>query len=182
MALSPLGDEPALPAFVVVVPWPRNECSALAGAKTISYAENVVALAWAEARGADEALFLNLAGNLCEGTGSNVFVALDGRLLTPPLSAGCLAGVTRALLLETFEAEEADVPSASLGDVSEAFLTSTARGIQPISILDGRSFGDLPGPLTESAGAAFEKLAAARRKSAAGSPSPGSDGAARDRR
>ncbi|MDA8038859.1 MAG: aminotransferase class IV [Actinomycetota bacterium] len=164
VALSPLGDEPAGPASVVVVPWPRSERSALVGAKTISYAENVVALAWAEAHGADEALFLNLAGNLCEGTGSNIFVALGGRLLTPPLSAGCLAGVTRALLLEASAAEEGDIPSASLGEVSEAFLTSTTRGVQPISIFDGRSLGELPGPLTESAGTAFEKLAADRRK------------------
>ena len=54
----------------------------------------------ARAADADEALFANTVGNLCEGTGSNVFVGVDGRLLTPPLSSGCLAGVTRELLLE----------------------------------------------------------------------------------
>ena len=69
---------------VVVVPWPRNERGALAGLKTVSYGENVVALDFAAERGAGEALFGNLAGNLCEGTGTNVFVGIDGRLLTPP--------------------------------------------------------------------------------------------------
>ena len=85
---------------VVVVPWPRNEHGALVGLKTVSYGENVVALAFAADRGAGEALFGNLAGNLCEGTGTNVFVGLAGRLVTPPLSSGCLPGVTRDLLLE----------------------------------------------------------------------------------
>ena len=61
------------PTSVVTVPWPRNERGAVAGLKTTSYAENVVALAYANARGASEAIFANLAGNLCEGTGSNVF-------------------------------------------------------------------------------------------------------------
>ena len=92
---------------VSVVPWPRNERGAVAGLKTTSYAENVVALAHAHERDAGEALFANLAGYLCEGTGTNVFVAHAGRLVTPPLSSGCLAGVTRELLLEITEAAEA---------------------------------------------------------------------------
>src|SRR3954471_420241 len=68
---------------VVTAPWPRNERGALAGLKTTSYAENVVALARAAERGASEALFPNLAGQLCEGTGSNVFYVVDGELRTP---------------------------------------------------------------------------------------------------
>ena len=75
-------------------------------------AENVVALAHAHEQGAGEAILANLAGDLCEGTGSNVFVGLDGRLITPPLSSGCLAGITRDLVLETTDAIEADVSSA----------------------------------------------------------------------
>lgn len=160
VALSPLTEGLPEPCSVVTVPWPRNEHSALAGAKTISYAENVVALAWAKEHGADEALFLNIAGNLCEGTGSNVFVELDGRMVTPPLSAGCLAGVTRALLLEGCDIEEANVPAARLVEVGEAFLSSTTRGVQPIHVLDGRHLEAAPGPLTEACRAGFEKLAA----------------------
>jgi branched-chain amino acid aminotransferase len=80
---------------VTTVPWPRNEHGALSGLKTTSYGENVRALAYAAERGGNEAIFANTAGNLCEGTGSNVFVVSGGQLLTPPLTAGCLAGVTR---------------------------------------------------------------------------------------
>src|SRR5919112_721979 len=72
---------------VVTVPWPRNERGALAGVKTTSYAENVVALAYATERGAGEAIFANLAGNLCEGTGTNVFYAVGGELRTPTLGS-----------------------------------------------------------------------------------------------
>ena len=85
---------------VVTVPWPRNERGALAGLKTTSYAENVVALATAHEQGASEAVFANLASHLCEGTGTNVFYVVDGELRTPTLASGCLAGVTRALVLE----------------------------------------------------------------------------------
>ena len=92
---------------LATVPWVRNERSAVAGVKTTSYAENVVALAHAHARGASEALFLNTQGRVCEGTGSNVFAVVDGAILTPPLSSGCLAGVTRDLVIEWCGAEEA---------------------------------------------------------------------------
>ena len=105
---------------VVVVPWPRNERGALSGLKTVSYGENVVALAHARDRGAGEALFPNLAGNLCEGTGSNIFVAVGGRLVTPPLGAGCLAGVTRALVIEACGAAQEDLGPADLGELRTA--------------------------------------------------------------
>ena len=72
---------------VATVPWPRNERGALAGLKTTSYGENVVMLAYAHERGAVEAVMANLAGNLCEGTGSNVFYVVDGELRTPSLRA-----------------------------------------------------------------------------------------------
>ncbi len=145
------------PASVAVVPYTRNERGALAGVKSTSYAENVMALAWAERAGAEEAIFANTAGNLCEGTGSNVFVELDGAIVTPPLSAGCLAGVTRELLLEaTGTIEERDVPLDVLRATSEAFLTSTGREVQPIALVDGVALGGpCPGPLTQAARASW---------------------------
>ena len=161
VAAGPLTVWPAS-TDVVVVPWPRNERSALAGLKTISYGENVIALAYARKRGAGEAVFANLAGNLCEGTGTNVFLAAGGRLLTPPLSAGCLPGVTRDLLLELCQGnvEEVDVPVAALAEADEAFLTSSTREVQPIAAVDGRPLrgGPTPGPLTAAAAAAFSAL------------------------
>lgn len=145
---------------VAVVPWPRNERAALAGLKTTSYGENAVALAYAHARGAGEALFANLAGNLCEGTGTNVVVSLGGRLVTPPLSAGCLAGVTRALVLEACAVAEEDVPLEALAEADEAFLTSSTREVQAIDTIDGRPLPAAPGPLTTTAAAAFAALVA----------------------
>jgi branched-chain amino acid aminotransferase len=155
-----LVDWPAT-ADVVVAPWPRNERGALAGIKSVSYGENVVALAYARERGAGEALFANLAGNLCEGTGTNVFVALGGRLVTPPLSSGCLAGVTRELLGELVDVVDEDVPMAALADVEEAFLTSSTREVQPVRAIDDRDLPSAPGPRTLDAAAAFAELVAA---------------------
>jgi branched-chain amino acid aminotransferase len=143
---------------VAVVPWPRNERSPLAGLKTTSYGENVVALAFARDRGAGEAIFGNLAGNLCEGTGSNVFLVLDGELITPPLSSGCLAGVTRAVLLEVADVIERDVPLARLAEAEEAFITSTTRELQPVSAIDGVALPAVPGAITTAAAEAFSAL------------------------
>ena len=156
------GPLPAWPATtgVAVVPWPRNERGALAGLKTTSYGENAVALAYAHERGAGEALFANLAGNLCEGTGTNVVVSLGGRLITPPLSSGCLAGVTRALVLETCPVAEEDIPVEALVHAEEAFLTSSTREVQAIDAIDGRALPAAPGPLTRAAGDAFAALVA----------------------
>ncbi|WP_017597947.1 aminotransferase class IV [Nocardiopsis lucentensis] len=148
-------------AEVALSPWPRNEFGALAGLKTTSYADNVRALAHARARGASESVFRNVSGNLCEGTGSNVFVVLDGRLVTPPLSAGPLAGITRELVLEWFGGEEEDVPMERLPEVSEAFLTSTGRDVQAILRIDGREVSAGPGPVTVKAAAVFAERAAA---------------------
>jgi branched-chain amino acid aminotransferase len=153
------------PTAVLTVPFTRNERGALAGVKSTSYAENVVALQLAREQGCGEAVFANTVGQLCEGTGSNVFVAVDGRLVTPPLSSGCLAGVSRALLLEALAAAgtpaiEADVPIEDWPGVDEAFLISTTRHVQPISHVDGRALPKCRGPLTERAAAAWSAVRA----------------------
>jgi branched-chain amino acid aminotransferase len=159
VAIAP---EPEPPRAVAVIrsPWTRNEHGALTGLKTTSYAENARALALAEAAGASEAIFANTAGLLCEGTGSNIFVVIDGRLLTPSLASGCLAGVTRALVLESFGGEETDIPAEELSPhrSSEAFLTSTLRGVQAVASIDNAAFADVPGPLTVAAARAYEAL------------------------
>jgi branched-chain amino acid aminotransferase len=145
---------------VITVPWPRNERSAVAGLKTVSYAENVVAVAAAHERGATEAIFANLAGDLCEGTGSNIFVGVGGRLVTPPLSSGCLAGITRELLLEVTDAVEEDLPATALAEADEALLTSSTRDVHPISHVDGAALPVCPGPLTVAAAEALAALQA----------------------
>jgi branched-chain amino acid aminotransferase len=162
VAASSMAPWPASTA-VVTVPWTRNEHGAVTGLKTISYAENVRALAFAREKGGGEAVFGNTAGNLCEATGSNLFLVLDGTLCTPPESAGCLAGVTRALVLELCEreripAEERDVPVDALADADEAFLTSSTREVQPIDTVDGTPLHPLPGPLTSKVANSFADL------------------------
>ncbi|MFG2432339.1 aminotransferase class IV [Streptomyces sp. NPDC048590] len=142
---------------VVTVPWTRNERGAVTGLKTTSYAENVVALARAHEQGASEAIFPNTVGRLCEGTGSNIFVVLDGRIHTPPVSSGCLAGITRALAVEWTGAQETDLPLEVLEQADEIFLTSTLRDIQAVHRVDGRTLGDTPGPVTAKAMRIFDE-------------------------
>jgi branched-chain amino acid aminotransferase len=140
---------------VVTAPWPRNEHGALSGLKTTSYADNVRALTYARERGGSEAIFANTAGDLCEGTGTNIFLVLAGRLVTPTLSSGCLAGVTRALVLEWVGAQEEDVPLTALAEAQEAFLTGTTRDVQPIRRVNGSVLAAVPGPVTRKAAEVF---------------------------
>lgn len=146
---------------VITVPWTRNERGALTGLKTTSYAENVVALARAREQGASEALFANTVGRLCEGTGSNVFVVVDGEIHTPPVASGCLAGITRALAVEWTGARETDLPADVLDRAEEIFLTSTLRDIQAVHRVDGRELTGTPGPVTAKAMRVFDERAAA---------------------
>ena len=157
-------------ARVIRVPWVRNERSAVAGLKTTSYAENVVALAEAYRRGADEALLANTVGALCEGTGSNVLVERGGELVTPGLASGCLAGITRELLLEwavadglpVREARAGELPFEVLDDVATGTgylaLCGSIRNVVPVVSLDGR---DIPaGELSLAARHLFEARSA----------------------
>lgn len=152
---------PADVTQVALVPWPRNERGALAGLKTTSYGENVVALARVKELGASEALFADTRGRLSEGTGSNVFVVMDGQLFTPALSTGCLAGITRDLVLEWTDAEEAELPVSALESAEEIFLTSSVRDVQAVGAIVGdqipRQLPTAPGPVTTEVAAEFAK-------------------------
>lgn len=156
---APLGDWPASTA-VVTVPWPRNERGALSGLKTTSYAENVVAVARAKQAGASEAIFANTVGQLCEGTGSNVFYVRGGEVATPSLASGCLAGVTRALVLEWCDVVERDSPVEVLAEADEVFLASTTRDVQAVHRCDERDL-EAPGPLTAQVMAVWAEHAVA---------------------
>jgi branched-chain amino acid aminotransferase len=150
---------PAPTSAIVTVPWVRNERSAVAGLKTTSYAENVRALAYAKERGGSEAIFANTVGNLCEGTGSNIFCVYDGELVTPTLESGALAGVTRALVLAWFGAVERDVPIERLFEADEIFLTSTTRDVQAIHRVDDRDLA-APGEITTAVAEVFKTRSA----------------------
>lgn len=147
-------DRPTGVSAIATVPWPRNEKGALAGLKTTSYAENALMVEYAMARGASEAVMPNTIGMLCEGTGSNIMYVLDGQLVTPTLESGCLAGVTRALILEWCQGEldvvERDEPIEVLMRADEVILLGTTRDVQGISQVDGRPVA-APGPITVKA-------------------------------
>jgi branched-chain amino acid aminotransferase len=135
-------------AAVCTVPWPRNERGALAGLKTTSYGENVRALAQARRQECSEAVFANLQGHLCEGTGTNVFYVVDGELRTPALASGCLAGITRRLILDWYGASEVTESIEALTrNATEIFLSSTTRDVQAVHRWNDRVLG-APGPVT----------------------------------
>jgi len=123
---------------VVTVPWSRNERSVLTGAKCASYAENMIALAFAHKQGCGEAIFANTQGDLCEGATTNVFIVQDGVVLTPSTASGCLPGITREIVLELCKlnnigVEETKLPMNLFEEAEECFLTSSTRGLQPIA-------------------------------------------------
>jgi len=134
-------------------PWPRNERSPLAGMKCASYAENLVALDHARRQGFDETIFANTTGHLCEAATANIFVAIDGTLLTPPLASGCLPGITREVVIELakdlgmpFEAR--DLKPGDLTRAEEVFLTSSLRGVMRLSRFEAHEYA--AGPIARS--------------------------------
>ncbi len=148
---------------VCTVPWPRNERGALAGIKSVSYGENVIALSHARGQNAGEAIFANTQGDLCEGATSNVFIVRDATVHTPPLTSGCLPGVARALVIDLCQSHgiplsEAPLPLAALAGAPEAFLTSSTREVQGISHVDGTPLSQNVGPLTQRLAALLKEL------------------------
>lgn len=142
VAISVMQPWPATTS-AVMVPWVRNERSPITGAKSTSYAENVVALQWAKKSGFSEGLFMNTRGELCEGTGTNVFVVKGERVLTPPVDSGCLAGITRELLLEWGLAHEERLFETDLMEADEVFLTSSTRDVHPVVALGDRIWSEV---------------------------------------
>lgn len=156
--VGPDDDRPSV-ATVGICPWPVNEMSPLVGAKVTSRHEYTVSQQDARSRGADEAVLFNTRGMLVEGTATNLFLVVAGRLSTPSLATGCLPGVTRSLVVDLVEVHERDdLTVDDLRFATEAFLTSTTRGVQPISQVDGKPLRSSPGPLTTAAHNALEHL------------------------
>jgi branched-chain amino acid aminotransferase len=154
----------------LLAPWPptataivsrlrRDETSPLTGVKTISLVESVMALSEARTRGAAEAIVLNHRGDVCEATTANVFVVRGGRVETPSLASGCLAGITRDRVLRLSDGAEAELPEGVLGEADELFLTSSTREVQPLVELDGRPVGSgEPGQITRRLAQAYSEM------------------------
>lgn len=145
-------------------------------AKTGNYLNNVLALHEAVQAGADDALLLNEAGEVAEATTSNVYVVRGGALRTPPVAAGILEGTTRARILalcarERLPAAEARLLPGDLQAADELFVSSSVRGVMPVTRLHGQPVGDgRPGPLTRRVRALFEAAADEEARRAGGAP------------
>jgi branched-chain amino acid aminotransferase len=139
---------------VHVVSGRRNEFAMTAGMKTLAYTDSIMALLEARQHGADEALLLDTQGHVSEASASNIFIARDDTVMTPPLTCGVLPGITRAVVLELLtergtEIQERPIDAAELATADEIFLTSSLRGIAPVSSIAGRPLGP-PGPITHA--------------------------------
>jgi branched-chain amino acid aminotransferase len=127
-----------------------------AGAKVGNYLVNLLALREAKSLGAQEALVVDPGGHVVEGASSNVFVVRDGRLATPPESAGILAGLTRAHVLAAARdlgvpVEEVNLAASEVQGADEVFVTASIREILPVVVVGGRQVGaGLPGPITRA--------------------------------
>lgn len=124
------------------------------GIKSGNYLNNVLALMEARKNKALEAVMLNENGFITECSTSNVFMVKDSKILTPSLECGLLAGVTRKLILKRARAEGLPVEEGffkpeDLLAADEAFITSTTRDVVPVSDIDERSLGEVPGPITK---------------------------------
>lgn len=127
----------------------RNEHSPLSRCKCINYLDNILARLEAAKRGAEDALLLNTAGRLAGTTIANLFLVIDGAVVTPPVADGALPGVMRGEVLAAAGAEERSLKPEDLARASEAFVTN-CLGIRALVSVDGAPIGDgRPGPVFE---------------------------------
>lgn len=131
---------PPVSMTMVMADFPHNERSPLSGIKCASYAENLIALDQARRAGADEALFLNTRGELCEAATANVFLVRGGKLFTPPLSSGCLPGTMRARVMARIAVDEVVLTADDLAAADEVFVTSATRGAVAVVKIDDRAY------------------------------------------
>ncbi|MFX4270809.1 aminotransferase class IV [Propionibacteriaceae bacterium Y1685] len=145
---------------IVTTPWLRNERGAMTGVKSTSYGENVRALAYAGERDATEGVFVNTAGHLAEGSGTNIYCVFDGEIVTPPLEAGILDGVTRQLVCAWNEVTVRDLTLAEAQTADEVFVSSSLRDVQAVEQWDAVSFS-APGAVTAEVQRVFAERSAA---------------------
>ena len=131
----------------------RHAASPLAGVKTISWLNNVWSIAEANKEGFDEVVMLNERGEVAECTSANIFAVKDGKICTPPLSSGCLEGITRGILLEIapeagLSVVEQTLRPEDLYSAEEVFITSTNRNLISVGEVAGQSI-PAPGPVCQ---------------------------------
>jgi branched-chain amino acid aminotransferase len=150
---------------IITVPTVRNLHSALNPAiKSLNYLNNILAKIEANNAGCEEAIMLNAEGFVAECTGDNLFIVKENQLLTPPLTAGALYGITRRVVLDLaielgIKVAETNLTRYDLFNADECFLTGTGAELVPVVRLDGRVIGTgKPGPITERLVAQYRAL------------------------
>lgn len=131
--------------------------------KSLNYLNHILARMEATHAGADEAILLNSAGRIAEGSADNIFIVQRGELLTPPVIEGALDGITRQVVLELAEklgikAREIPLAPYDLFTADECFLTGTGAELIPVGYADGRKLPECPGPIYSRLAVAFREL------------------------
>ena len=139
----------------------RHAASPLAGVKSISWLNNVWSAAEAQKEGFDEVVLLNERGEVAECTAANIFVVKDGKILTPPLSSGCLEGVTRGILFEIapeagIAISEQSLRPEELYSADEVFISSTNRNLIGVGEIAGHRVASAPGRVTHRLNELFD--------------------------
>ncbi|HEY6291825.1 MAG TPA: aminotransferase class IV [Terriglobia bacterium] len=156
-----------------LVAWPQSHrlvlqenavlsTAVLAGVKMLAWAPNTLLLERARSEGFDDALLLNEKGELVECTSANVFLVYGGRVLTPPLSSGCLRGVTRDVLFEIapradVEIREQILTSSDLSGADEVFISSSTREVVGVGYVSPGWTYAVPGEITQTLENAFQR-------------------------
>jgi branched-chain amino acid aminotransferase len=139
----------------------RHAANALSAVKTISWLNNVWSVAEAAREGFDEVVMLNERGEVSECTSANIYIVKNGKILTPPLSAGCLEGVTRGILMEIapetgISITQQILHAEDLYSADEVFISSTNRNVIGVSEIAGHPIANAPGPMTRQLNETFE--------------------------
>ncbi|MEW8322273.1 MAG: branched-chain-amino-acid transaminase [Candidatus Thiodiazotropha taylori] len=135
--------------------------------KSLNYLNQILARMEANQAGADEAVLLNQAGRVAEGSTENLFIAVEGRLLTPPVTDGALDGITRKLVIQLAQQNgvsvtESPLTSYDLYNADECFLTGTGAELIPVREIDGRRVNACPGPIFQQLEGYYRKMIAAQ--------------------
>jgi branched-chain amino acid aminotransferase len=164
--MLPLGDYlPTSGVKAIVSSWVRVPDNAIPsrGKITGSYINSAFAKDEAEEKGADDAILLNTAGKVAEGSACNLFIVRNGTLITAPISADILEGITRRTVAELavdmgLTLETRDIDRSELYIADEAFFCGTGVQVTPINAIDGRPVGEVPGPITRQISDRYFKM------------------------
>ena len=140
----------------------RHAASPLAGVKVTSWLNNVWILSDAQRAGYDEVVLLNERGEVAECTAANIFCVHGSQITTPPLSSGCLEGITRSIVLEVgppagVPVEESTLYPEDLYTADEVLISSTNRGVISVSEVNGNKIATAPGPVAQKLESVFRE-------------------------